>query len=420
MCRVNLALAFALTLCVVASEAHASGPIDVLFVIDSSSSTGHSDGVTRFDMERAGVNHLLCSPQSPIPRDGTVRVGILHFGPTVHEVAGLTLLYQDSDAEHLCAALAAIDPLPGTRLISKALDKAREMFEAAASDCPRDRLVILMADDSGPEGELHHIAMAKAQALRALRPPAHICTLSVTDDPPCAMTWPYSLADSDQSPCHDPTQYGSDHYCATCEHGTEFDLSEFDSLGAACICPIVNQDGEDCNRNGTPDICEAHPIGGCCHGVAGQCTDLTEACCNAVGGHYLGDENMCEWQCDFLGGACSTQSECWFCNDAQRGFPLCPDGICADGFSCVGLCLSFKCQTGACCEPANGVCRDYETNDGCIASWSQFAGYGTQCDAGRCPIDQHQGAGAMGKGARQRANGQHEHRGSSKAVGRNR
>lgn len=50
---------------------------------------------------------------------------------------------------------------------------------------------------------------------------------------------------------------------------------------------------DDCNSNGTADVCEGAQTGACCLFDVSYCQVLPECSCESLGGLYIGDNTTC-------------------------------------------------------------------------------------------------------------------------------
>jgi len=168
----------------------------------------------------------------------------------------------------------------------------------------------------------------------------------------------------------------------------------YPSLGQGA-CKYLGGDwlqGGDC---ADPDDCDLPviPTGACCHGPEGSitCSSVTEDQCNIDSGSYLGDDTICEGQCDEIAACCSWEGDC--IDDLT--YDDCFNIAGGDSWSYGNMCVDdYKCPpppTGACCYNIDGSCagshHDYESCTN-IPGWPPgshtYQGDGTCCGEDEC------------------------------------
>jgi len=142
------------------------------------------------------------------------------------------------------------------------------------------------------------------------------------------------------------------------------------------------------------DVVAQGDAGACCFGPWGDCTDATEASCEAGGGRFKGTGTECsELAC---AGACCLAPE--GCSD-REGLGRCilrGGAYQGDGTLCSQLTIDCPPTTGACCLPTG--CEERTPTD-CFAGGGFFWGLGTQCfQVASCSPPELRGACCFGDG----------------------
>ncbi|GMU21073.1 MAG: hypothetical protein AMXMBFR13_11670 [Phycisphaerae bacterium] len=157
------------------------------------------------------------------------------------------------------------------------------------------------------------------------------------------------------------------------------------SLASRANCTAVGGEYQGDQTVCDPNPCPPpDPVGACCDGYTGDCTEaVTSGVCTSLGGTYGGDGSVCATTacvvpptgacCDRTLGSCSiqTQPQCEFFGGTFLG-----EGVTCSPDSCTG-------SVGACCEP-DGACQ-VRTSEACDAEGGSFTGLGTNCDPNGCP-----------------------------------
>jgi hypothetical protein len=123
--------------------------------------------------------------------------------------------------------------------------------------------------------------------------------------------------------------------------------------------------------------CTPEPTGSCC--VSGNCSILTEANCQSLGGSWTLDGVCNPNPCPSTTGACCFGNTCQLMDEATCvGFSGTFIGL---GVACGA---GSVCPLGACCLP-DGTCSAGVSSPACADLGGTFQGVGSSCSPNNCP-----------------------------------